>query len=278
MPVLLFIAYLLFHFHLQRLWDAVIELPAIFPDGHTLGDRGPGIITGLLRTHFRWMNPDPSSTRLVEKGVSLLVAYWIVPPTLLLFWARYLTRQEIHGTILQALLVTIATGIAAYATTKVGRPQERWAFEKKWAQRCIRKLKAISPYFGGDGVRHRAAAAFRRDDCRSAARAQPRATVRGGQHSKMGAERILVAGVRSLRRFDGGGDFAAGRQTGAVADDQVTRGRWSAIKQREIPVRAGLRRVFRELPICGARISRERSFPRRTCAAQTWGRATCSMR
>jgi uncharacterized protein YjbI with pentapeptide repeats len=144
-PVAIFILYVLFHFHLQRLWDAVLELPAIFPDGHTLGDRGPGLLSGLLRTHFRWMNPDPSSTRLVEKGVSLLAAYWIVPTTLLLFWARYLTRQEIHGTILHALLVVIATGIATYATTKVGRPQERWAFEKKWMQRLILKIKAINP-------------------------------------------------------------------------------------------------------------------------------------
>jgi uncharacterized protein YjbI with pentapeptide repeats len=144
-PVAIFIAYLLFHFHLQRLWDSVMELPAIFPDGQTLGDRGPGIITGLLRTHFRWMNPDPTSTRLVEKGVSLLAAYWIVPATLLLFWARYLTRQEIHGTILQALLVVISTGVAAYATTKVGRAQERWAVEKKWTQRLVTRLKAINP-------------------------------------------------------------------------------------------------------------------------------------
>jgi uncharacterized protein YjbI with pentapeptide repeats len=144
-PVALFILYLLFHFHLQRLWDAVMELPAIFPDGHTLGDRGPGMISGLLRTHFRWMNPDPSSSRLVEKGVSLLAAYWIVPATLLLFWARYLTRLEIHGTILHALLVVIATGIAAYATTKVGRAQERWAIEKQWTQRLIAKIKAINP-------------------------------------------------------------------------------------------------------------------------------------
>ena len=144
-PVAIFIAYLLFHFHLQRLWDSVMELPAIFPDGQTLGDRGPGIITGLLRTHFRWMNPDPTSTRLVEKGVSLLAAYWIVPATLLLFWARYLTRQEIHGTILHALLVVISTGVAAYATTKVGRAQERWTVEKKWTQRLVTRLKAINP-------------------------------------------------------------------------------------------------------------------------------------
>jgi uncharacterized protein YjbI with pentapeptide repeats len=144
-PVALFILYLLFHFHLQRLWDSVMELPAIFPDGHSLGDRGPGMISGLLRTHFRWMNPDPSSTRLVEKGVSLLAAYWVVPATLLLFWARDLTRQEIHGTILQALLAVIATGIAAYASTKVGRPQERWALEKQWMHRLVARIQAINP-------------------------------------------------------------------------------------------------------------------------------------
>jgi uncharacterized protein YjbI with pentapeptide repeats len=144
-PVALFILYLLFHFHLQRLWDSVMELPAIFPDGHSLGDRGPGMISGLLRTHFRWMNPDPSSTRLVEKGVSLLAAYWVVPATLLLFWARDLTRQEIHGTILQALLGVIATGIAAYASTKVGRPQERWALEKQWMHQLVARVQAINP-------------------------------------------------------------------------------------------------------------------------------------
>jgi uncharacterized protein YjbI with pentapeptide repeats len=144
-PVAVFVLYVLFHFHLQRLWDSVVELPAIFPDGHMLGDRGPGIITGLLRTHFRWMNPDPSSTRLVEKSASLAGAYWIVPGTLLLFWARYLTRQEIHGTVLQALLATAAVGVATYATLKVGRPQERWTFENNWAQRAIGKIKAINP-------------------------------------------------------------------------------------------------------------------------------------
>jgi uncharacterized protein YjbI with pentapeptide repeats len=144
-PVALFVIYVLFHFHLQRLWDSVVELPAIFPDGHMLGDSGPGILSGLLRTHFRWMNPDPSSTRLVEKCASLAAAYWIVPATLLLFWARYLTRQEIHGTILQVLLATASAGMATYATLKVGRPQEKWAFENTWKQRTIGKMKATNP-------------------------------------------------------------------------------------------------------------------------------------
>jgi len=144
-PAVLFILYLVFQFHLQRMWDSVLELPAIFPDGHTLGDKSPAIILGLLRTHFRWMNPDPASTRLVETWSSILLAYWLVPATLLAFWGRYLTRQEIHGTILHMVLVVVATGVALYATTRVGRPQERWEFERKWAQRLAKKLKSISP-------------------------------------------------------------------------------------------------------------------------------------
>ena len=144
-PAALFIGYLLFHFHLQQLWEAVQELPAIFPDGHELGDDQPSIIAGLLRTHFRWMNPDPSSSRLVERALALLLAYGLVPITLLLFWARYLTRQEIHGTLLQAALTAVATGIATYATTKVGRRQERWELEGKWSHKLVGRVREINP-------------------------------------------------------------------------------------------------------------------------------------
>jgi uncharacterized protein YjbI with pentapeptide repeats len=144
-PVALFICYLLFHFHLQQLWDSVQELPAIFPNGDTLGEGQPAIIVGLLRTHFRWMNPDPSSTRLVERAVALGLAYAVVPTTLLLFWARYLTRQEIHGTILQAALAVVAAGVAIYASTKVGRPPEHWEFEKQWTRRLAAMIGAANP-------------------------------------------------------------------------------------------------------------------------------------
>lgn len=145
-PVALFICYLVFHFHLQQLWDAVQELPAIFPDGHELGDDEPSIILGLLRAHFRWMNPDPSSTRIVERALALALAYAVVPATLLLFWARYLTRQEIHGTLLQALLTAIATGVAVYASTKVGRPNEHSELQSKWSYKLAAKMRTVSPF------------------------------------------------------------------------------------------------------------------------------------
>jgi uncharacterized protein YjbI with pentapeptide repeats len=144
-PVALLTLYVLLHFQLLRMWDSVQELPAIFPDGRALGDDQPGVITGLLRAHFRWMNPEPSTSNVTERSLWQLAAYWVTPLTLLLFWARDLTRQEIHGTLLQALIASAATGIAFYATTRVGRKQEKWAVEWRQAQRVVEKIKAINP-------------------------------------------------------------------------------------------------------------------------------------
>jgi len=145
MPAVLFVLYLALQFHLQRLWDAVLELPAVFPDGHVLGEREPAIVLGLLRTHFRWIDQDPSSTRLVEKGVSIALTYWTAPLTLLLIWARYLRIEEVHGTVLQAALAVIAAGIAFHASTRSGRPPERWVFERRWSHRIALKIRAIHP-------------------------------------------------------------------------------------------------------------------------------------
>ena len=144
-PAALLVIYLWFLYNLQRVWDAVLELPAIFPDGRVLGQRGPRIITGLLRTQFRWMNPDAPSTRMIEKSISVLLAYWTVPLVLLFFWARYLTLQEMHGTILQEFLILISVGVALYCTTSTGRPAEKWVVEGKPATSALDRLKHFKP-------------------------------------------------------------------------------------------------------------------------------------
>ncbi len=144
-PAALLAIYLWFLYNLQRVWDAVLELPAVFPDGRVLGQKGPRIITGLLRTHFRWMNPDALSTRLIEKSLSVLLAYWMVPLVLLFFWARYLTLQEMHGTILQEALILIGVAAALYCTTSTGRPAERWVEQGKPDSRIVARLKGLKP-------------------------------------------------------------------------------------------------------------------------------------
>lgn len=144
-PLVIFSLYLVFHFQLQKVWEAALELPAIFPDGHSLDDRGPGMIVGLLRAHFWWIGRESSSTMWVEKTISILAAYWAVPFTLILFWARYLTMQEAKGTLLQVLLAAIASGVALHATLKIGRVQEQWAAERKWGRRIAEAMQRISP-------------------------------------------------------------------------------------------------------------------------------------
>src|ERR1700723_1505779 len=144
-PALLVALFLFFLYRLQELWDAVLELPAIFPDGRVLGHNGPRIVTGLLRTHFRWMDQDGHSTRMVEKSFSVLLAYWLVPIILMLYWARYLTLQDFHGTLLHQVLLLIAVGVAFYCSTQIGRPSDKWATEEKPTPPALEKLKALRP-------------------------------------------------------------------------------------------------------------------------------------
>ena len=144
-PALLVALYLFFLYRLQQLWDAVLELPGVFPDGRILGHHGPRIITGLLRAHFRWMDQDGPSTRMIEKSFSVLLAYWAAPIVLLMFWGRYLTLQEFHGTLLHQVLLLIATGAGFYCMTQIGRPAEKWATKAKPSHKLVEKLKTLRP-------------------------------------------------------------------------------------------------------------------------------------
>jgi uncharacterized protein YjbI with pentapeptide repeats len=144
-PALLVALFLFFLYRLQELWDAVLELPAIFPDGRVLGNHSPRIVRGLLRTHFRWMDQDGHSTRMVEKGFSVLLAYWAVPLILTMYWARYLTAQDFHGTLLHQVLLLITVGVAFYCSTQIGRPSDKWATEEKSTPPILEKLKSLRP-------------------------------------------------------------------------------------------------------------------------------------
>jgi uncharacterized protein YjbI with pentapeptide repeats len=121
----------------------VLELPAVFTDGRTLAENEPRIVVGLLRAHFRWMNQEAPSTRILEKSSSIFAAYWIVPGALLLYWLRFLTMQNVHGTVFQELLVGGATAAALYASTKVGRPAPAWTLQNNLLERLIEKFSGI---------------------------------------------------------------------------------------------------------------------------------------
>jgi len=111
-PLVLFALYLRFHFLLLRLWGSIAALPAVFPDGQTPERDGPWFLMGLIRKHFRWFRDGRSPLAVLETAISMALGYWIVPATLLLFWVRYLVRQDFRGTLLQVLLITVSVATA----------------------------------------------------------------------------------------------------------------------------------------------------------------------
>src|ERR1700730_15579028 len=111
-PLVLFALYLRFHFLLLRLWGSIAALPAVFPDGQTPERDGPWFLMGLIRNDFRWPRDGRSPLAVLETAISMMLGYWVVPATLLLFWVRYLVRQDFRGTLLQVLLITISVAAA----------------------------------------------------------------------------------------------------------------------------------------------------------------------
>jgi uncharacterized protein YjbI with pentapeptide repeats len=120
-PLLLFIAYVRFHFLLLRLWGSMAELPAVFVDGQTLEKDGPWYLMGVIRRHFKWNRDTRSPFAMLETMLSTFLAYWVVPSTLFLFWLRYLVRQDFRGTLLHSVLLTLSVGAATCLPSIVSR-------------------------------------------------------------------------------------------------------------------------------------------------------------
>jgi len=137
-PLLLLLLYLRFHFLLLRLCGNMAALPAVFPDGQTLEKDGAWFLMGLVRRHFRWSRDSRSSLSLLETGLSALLAYWVVPATLIFFWARYLVRQDLRGTMLQVLLITAAIAAATCLPSIISRVLRQGDLQRAKAKSAFR--------------------------------------------------------------------------------------------------------------------------------------------
>src|SRR2546425_11548250 len=124
-PLVLLALSLRFHFLLLRSWGSMAALPAVFPDGQTLEKDGPWYLMGLVRRHFRWQGESRSAMIAFETVLSTVLAYWIVPATLFLYWLRYLPRQDFRGTLLHVFLMTLSVATATslpFVVSRVLRP------------------------------------------------------------------------------------------------------------------------------------------------------------
>jgi len=113
-PVVIGALYLWLGVYLQRLWEATAALPAIFENGRRLDESLPWIVSWPARNYFKWLRERRSALAGVEKAICIILLYWVAPATMTVFWGRYLTLQDVRGTILHAVLIAAATTAAIH--------------------------------------------------------------------------------------------------------------------------------------------------------------------
>jgi uncharacterized protein YjbI with pentapeptide repeats len=144
-PIFLLGLYIGVHMVLQRMWDVFAEVPAVFPDGKKLEDTMPRFVMALARARLNWPSFKRSPTFLLEILLSSALAYWLIPATMVLFWVRYLTVQDLRGTLLQIALLMIVALIAralqAHEKGVPGRSLQRGSI----LRRVLRNVRDASP-------------------------------------------------------------------------------------------------------------------------------------
>jgi uncharacterized protein YjbI with pentapeptide repeats len=108
-PLILLCLYFYFHFYLQKLWEELGSLPAVFTDGRELHKRtDPWLLNDLVRSHFTKLKDGRPFLSYFQAWVSVVLAWWAVPITLYWFWGRFLKRHDLLWTSFHALLFVVS--------------------------------------------------------------------------------------------------------------------------------------------------------------------------
>ncbi len=155
-PLLLLCLYIYFHLYLQRLWEGLAHLPAVFQDGRPLDKHAyPWLLTGLVCAHFKVLRENRPSLSRLQNAISIFLAWWVVPFTLILLWGRYLPRHDGFGTGLHIGLITISAGfwiVSQRLARSTLRGKEKRRYFWKEALRDVRTYKRAALALGTLGV------------------------------------------------------------------------------------------------------------------------------
>jgi uncharacterized protein YjbI with pentapeptide repeats len=114
-PLILLCVYLYFHFYLQKLWEELSFLPAVFPDGQPLYAKvDPWLLNDFVRSRLPRLSANRPFLCYLQMWISVLLAWWLVPATMVLFWLRYLRRHEQIGTAVHIAIVVTSIAGATY--------------------------------------------------------------------------------------------------------------------------------------------------------------------
>jgi len=110
-PLLLLALFLYFQLNLQRLWEHLAELPAVFPDGTPIHRRTtPWIFNLLPALYSRHLKDSRPPLFWAQIGLLVLLGWGSVPLTVLLLWQRYLHKHAYNPTLALLGLLALALG------------------------------------------------------------------------------------------------------------------------------------------------------------------------
>jgi len=108
-PLILLGGHLYIHLYLQRLWQGYARLPAVFPDGMALDQKAyPWLLSSLVQFNLRRLRGRQRLSTCFDHMLCVILAWWVVPFTLALFWLRYLPRHDWVGTVWHIILIAAA--------------------------------------------------------------------------------------------------------------------------------------------------------------------------
>jgi hypothetical protein len=108
-------AYLLLRVH--GVWDSMVKLPAVLPNGRTPTSLlEPWFLEGFTRAHLGGSNKPRLALIATQRRLAALLAWWVVPFTCTVVWLGYLRRHDPAGTSLHVALLTLAVacGMLSY--------------------------------------------------------------------------------------------------------------------------------------------------------------------
>ena len=144
-PILLVVFYIYFHLYLQRLWEVLALMPAVFQDGRTL-DKAvyPWMITGLVHSYFPRLEEYRPPLYALQRLAILISVWFVVPGTIVRMWWRFLVRQDVFGTFghVACELAAVVAGVMIYRLAKrTLRGESNTAWKDLW-QMTRRQLAA----------------------------------------------------------------------------------------------------------------------------------------
>lgn len=135
-PWILLALFFYLQLYLQRLWEALSSLPAVFPSGRSLHEEAyPWLLSSLVLAFVPNLRERRPAFWWLQLGLSVVAGWMLVPFTILGYWARYLPRHDWSGTIaiLVAFVIAAAGAVAfwrhAEATLRDGHAK---SIRRQW--------------------------------------------------------------------------------------------------------------------------------------------------